>query len=555
MAWNNILKTEKKIKKALNEFNWLVVDQLCEELITRIRKEAGPMPEPSAKEIMGCLRRKRRFNSMISLGDDLFQSGLRSPQIRRQYSQALIDQGILSAAEMILQSSIQDPRGDDKEKREARGLMGRIYKQLYVNKNDPRSPSNRANLERSIKEYLYCYRLAPEQSLWHGINVVALAARARRDKLLSVGLPEVESLANQILDTLKKRERKLQKKNPKATLDTWDLATRMEAYWAINCYDEAMKAAFHYVQSRDADEFELASTIRQLTEVWQLNDKEEPGSYLLAVCKAAHLQKHGTIVDNRPERVKQESAAARDTLKKLEDFELEVAFSADAMVTVKWYKQGLEQCESIARIERPDGSGHGTGWLVNASDFFPDRQGVLLITNEHVISGDKLHPSALLPDEARINFEVAGQKEIEVDEIIWSNSCDGGLDATIVSLKSVPTARPLKIASRPLRMPEPPGKAPRLYIIGHPGGRELTISLQDNHLVACNDQLVHYRTPTEGGSSGSPVFENQAWQVVGLHHAGSKNMRHLDGKDERYEANEAIVISAIKKEIAKDYKN
>jgi hypothetical protein len=30
---------------------------------------------------------------------------------------------------------------------------------------------------------------------------------------------------------------------------------------------------------------------------------------------------------------------------------------------------------------------------------------------------------------------------------------------------------------------------------------------------------VRYRTNTEGGSSGSPVFD-QNWQLVALHHAG-----------------------------------
>ena len=37
----------------------------------------------------------------------------------------------------------------------------------------------------------------------------------------------------------------------------------------------------------DADAFELNSTIRQLTEVWQLNDQEPPGNHLLPILKAA----------------------------------------------------------------------------------------------------------------------------------------------------------------------------------------------------------------------------------------------------------------------------
>jgi V8-like Glu-specific endopeptidase len=63
-------------------------------------------------------------------------------------------------------------------------------------------------------------------------------------------------------------------------------------------------------------------------------------------------------------------------------------------------------------------------------------------------------------------------------------------------------------------------------------------------MLACNDRLVHYRTPTEGGSSGSPVFDEEGWTVVALHHAGRRDMPRLDGKG-TYEANEGIQIHAI----------
>ena len=48
------------------------------------------------------------------------------------------------------------------EELEARGLTGRIYKQLYINYNDPTSERNRANFERALNEYLYVYRLDPK---------------------------------------------------------------------------------------------------------------------------------------------------------------------------------------------------------------------------------------------------------------------------------------------------------------------------------------------------------------------------------------------------------
>jgi hypothetical protein len=53
--------------------------------------------------------------------------------------------------------------------------------------------------------------------------------------------------------------------------------------------------------------------------------------------------------------------------------------------------------------------------------------------------------------------------------------------------------------------------------MGHPKGAELAISLYDNRLVQYCEPYVHYRSPTEGGSSGSPVFTRQ-WRVFALHH-------------------------------------
>jgi V8-like Glu-specific endopeptidase len=132
---------------------------------------------------------------------------------------------------------------------------------------------------------------------------------------------------------------------------------------------------------------------------------------------------------------------------------------------------------------------------------------------------------------------------LDMDQILWS-SPPWEYDVTLLSLKSQPDAlTPLDLAQEAPAMSEP---APRFYIIGHPGGRDLEFSLEDSQLVAANDKLLHYRTPTQGGSSGSPVFDDQVWNVVALHHAGRPDMPRLDGKPGTYEANEAISIRAIR---------
>src|SRR6266700_7317144 len=118
MAWNDATLLESKLKIALNTFNWPEAEEICNEVIHRINTETDLIPESTAKRLLQSLRRKRCFKLMTSLADAIMQSGLRTPQIRRQYAQALIDQGTLGAAEVVLQSIVQDSQGDINEELE-----------------------------------------------------------------------------------------------------------------------------------------------------------------------------------------------------------------------------------------------------------------------------------------------------------------------------------------------------------------------------------------------------------------------------------------------------
>ncbi|MCK7580470.1 MAG: serine protease [Chromatiales bacterium] len=49
----------------------------------------------------------------------------------------------------------------------------------------------------------------------------------------------------------------------------------------------------------------------------------------------------------------------------------------------------------------------------------------------------------------------------------------------------------------------------KAFVVGHPSGSGMQISLHDSQLLDIDDEqrLLHYRTPTEPGSSGNPVFQ------------------------------------------------
>ena len=317
--------------------------------------------------------------------------------------------------------------------------------------------------------------------------------------------------------------------------DAFDLATRLEALIALKDFVAAEAVVLLYSRHQDADTFEISSTLRQLEEVWQLNDNEPPGLTILPVLRAAKL---------RREAGRANFAETKDVNRELQSVkaarrELERNFGSDKTVTLQWYQTGLERAKSVARIERLDGRGHGTGWLVDKNTFFPGSPGLLLLTNFHVVNGEGAI-GALAPDQAVANFQCLGVK-LNCSRVLWS-SPDDRLDATFVEFDgALPAAPPLPIATRKVRLTVP---EPLVYIMGHPGGHDLEFSLHDNKLLGCNDRLLHYRTPTEGGSSGSPVFEDTAWQVVGLHHAGGL-LDRLDGTPPPYEANEGIAIRAL----------
>jgi hypothetical protein len=533
MSWD-LPRFERDLSDALDTFDWGRVDELCRDLITTLREEPDPFPADRPTSILQKLRRKRRFQAMALVAEALLESGLRSPRIGIQYAQALIERGYLTPAELVLRSDVCASPPGSFEESEILGLLGRIGKQRYVAARNPRDPRYRAQLAAAAREYLQGYQANPMINYWHGINAVALIARAHRDSVTLDNVPEADEVARSVLGTLAARRNSTDRTAP------WELATMLEAQIALGDQRSAEATALDYAGCAEADAFEYAGTLRQLTEVWELNDGTPLGSTLLPILRAALLLREGG-------RVQLTAANARADLKEVA--QLEKNFGGERFRSLGWYQAGLERCKAIARIETKTGTGHGTGWLIAASALLPGRPAgeMLLITNAHIISPVRF-PGALFPQQARVNFTMTGSV-CDIVEVVWT-SPPSQFDATIVKIQNVPEVAGLPVSRVPLIMPEPGEREPRLYIIGHPSGRDLEFSLQDNAMLGCSARVVHYRTPTEGGSSGSPVFDEENWEVVALHHGGKTRMDRLDGTGGTYEVNEGIAILAIQQGLA-----
>ncbi len=522
----------QRLSEALNTYDWPLCEKLCEDLINDLDLASEPYPEKDAKKILNLLRRKRRFLLMARVADAFIRTGQTAPQIVRQYAQSMIDQGNLTAPQMMLKSIIDDPDAPADEKAEATGLLGRIYKQLYVNAGNAANPRQQANLRQAIQLYYSVYKTDPTTYFWHGINTVALVARALRDHIAADEFPRPEEIAHQIDAALKTI----------STLKYWDQATAAENAIALGDWNSAYDHVLYFLADHDVDGFEVASLLRQLTEVWQLPQAKEPGNTLLATLRAGLLRRECGCVQVQPANLAAESTNARQAKDHLEK-----VFGTDRYQPLGWYRMGLQRCEAVARIETVTGTRIGTGFLVRAADFFRDRDAkeLILLTNAHVISpAENPFPGAIPPEAARVVFEATG-KTHGVTGLCWS-SPPAELDATFVTLEPLGDAAELC----PLT-PSPEAfdrnKQQRVYVIGYPLGGGLSISLQDSAWLDTSDKFLHYRTPTDPGSSGSPVFDQQYWTVIAIHHAGEKSMPRLNGEPGTYEANEGIAMSAIRK--------
>jgi hypothetical protein len=76
------------------------------------------------------------------------------------------------------------------------------------------------------------------------------------------------------------------------------------------------------------------------------------GNLLLPILTAGNLRKEGATSALDPKKVMESAASVGAAVT-----DLEAIFGTDKMVTLKWYKQGLEQCNSVARVEQRNGRG------------------------------------------------------------------------------------------------------------------------------------------------------------------------------------------------------
>lgn len=529
MAWKNAKHLTDELKKAVEAYDEPTAAKLCDELIDRARRDDQPFPFPEAKLALDVLRGQRMFGLMERLANTFILTGQTHPRIRRQYAQALLDQGRLASAVSVLERLIADTaRANRDENIEARGLLGRTYKQMYLDGHGQSRARGGKTLGQAVRCYYDAYRRSPTDHLWHGVNAAALLQRAERDGVRLKGFPQPKALADKVLKAAKALD-------AKGKADHWTFGTALEATVALGLVDEARAWLQRYLLYKDITAFQLASARRQFVELWQLEPDQGLGRDILPVLDTRLLACRGSQVELAPASV---------------TVNLEKVLGDTTYVNVHWYRRGLDRCARVARLEtelNPD-DGFGTGFLLRGQDLKDSLgAGALLVTNAHVVNANG-SGGALRPEQARVSFKgnpAADGRRWRVKAVRWESPPDR-LDCAVLELDAaVDESAPVYPLAPALPVLD---DGARVYIIGHPKGGTLSFSLNDNQLLDYDDRLLHYRAPTEGGSSGSPVF-NQDWELLGLHHGGSRDTPKLNNKPGRYAANEGIWVEAIRKGI------
>ncbi|WP_437564342.1 trypsin-like serine peptidase [Sorangium sp. So ce542] len=169
---------------------------------------------------------------------------------------------------------------------------------------------------------------------------------------------------------------------------------------------------------------------------------------------------------------------------------------------------------AVARLEVHAGGQrfYGTGFLLDA----PGEP--LLLTNHHVLFDLGAGGRPVSRVDAWFSYETGPDGAPRQPRVV------PGDPSTIVGSAehdwaAVRLASPLpgdypRLALRPSR---PLSEGDPVFIIQHPRGLVKHIGLTRNQVRYVDDSVVQYLTDTDGGSSGSPVF-NDRWEVAALHH-------------------------------------
>ena len=515
-----------RLEEGLRTFDRQAVAAAVERFteVARFRGD-GPVMLGQALEVLGRLHAKRHIASVQSLAEFLLRNGFDHDEVRYRYALALLDDDRVAAADAVLRRL---PSRVIRTDSEVRGAIGRVHKIRYL------TGRSEGDLGEAVAWYRSTYDRDPVRHHYHGINAAAMLLRAERDGVLVPGYAtpraEAESIARALLEWI----------SASPAPRKWHLATAAEACLVLGRDDESLEWFTRYAVDAEADAFEINTTLRQLELVYGLVEDVDPGRRTLPVLRSRLLQSEGGRV------VLAGAAAGDESLRRLGEVGdtlagLERRFSGEQFRSINWLRAALTACRAVARVETGLGDGIGTGFLLDGRALAAGLPERVLLTNAHVVP-DTVEPA----DGCYVTFRGndGGTRDPHpVRRVLWSSPVRE-LDATVLELATEPDASIQPLSLRRAGLAGAAGR--RAYVIGYPRGvQDVCFSLHDTRLLDLDERVAHYRSPTEEGSSGSPVFDDE-WRVFAVHHRGGHHLLRLNGRPGTYEANEGIRMDGIR---------
>ena len=163
--------------------------------------------------------------------------------------------------------------------------------------------------------------------------------------------------------------------------------------------------------------------------------------------------------------------------------------------------------------------------------------GLFFLTNAHVISLNPVDQAPLRPLQAEVEFtRLSGRPRVKLGELVYSSQRIE-MDISILRVIAPPESGKLELCPALPKISDT--SMQRVYVVGHPKGQELSVSLYDNSLAEYSQQYVRYRSPTEEGNSGSPVLDRQL-NCFAIHHRALREKQ----------LNEGIALEAVIRSVA-----
>ena len=353
-------------------------DELLAKAQEALKRLAGICEDEDlaeAKDLVEALRDEALYEKMGALAEAVSRRDPKDARNRRLYGQYLINTGKATAAIDLLTPLAQRLPKDDPEFAEAMGLIGRANKQIFFDAGDKADPSARAALEQAIAAYRIPFEESPQKNTWHGVNLVALLNRARRLGLQIAPDLSLKQVSKSVVAELAATPRQIAiqvgicRRSPK----------RPSASGTGTSVERNVRA---YAASDEVRPFQIESTLRQFTQVWDIEALDERGRGLVATLRARLLQLNGGEIKATPEEMQRWREQAPPP-----PGQLEAILGAEGPQTYKWWRTGLERAASVCAVRQKLGQRFGSGFLLKAGALGlqpPDE--LVVLTNFHVVN-------------------------------------------------------------------------------------------------------------------------------------------------------------------------